>query len=164
MVLNNHFSHSKLAIKPCTSSSTVRSSPAAVIPSHLPINLPRPPPPDAAARLLRNASNLNYCSSGSNHEPSSMCLAAMVHDFLEEESDGSVNAGDHFNYNFVQARGGACGLARCNCVDGVCSDVESGGCGGGHDEASDQSLHQGAAASGITKSIEQLCEILEVCR
>ena len=157
MVLNNPFSHSKHAIKPCASTCTARSSAAAVIPSHLPINLPRPPPPDAAARLLRNASNLNYCSSGSNHEPSSMCLAAMVHDFLEEESDGSMDAGDHFDYNFVQARGGACGLARCNCVDGVCSDV-------GHDDASDQSVHQGASASGISKSTEQLCEILEVCR
>lgn len=47
----------------------------------------------------------NYSSSGSHHDPSSVCLAAMVHEFLEEEA-------------FVAS----CGRARCNCVDGVCSD------------------------------------------
>lgn len=50
-------------------------------------------------------STLNYSSSGSHHDPSSVCLAAMVHEFLEEE-----------------AGVGSCGRARCNCVDGVCGD------------------------------------------
>lgn len=45
----------------------------------------------------------NYGSSGSAHEPSSVCLMAMVHEFLED------------------AHVGSCGRARCNCVSGTCS-------------------------------------------
>lgn len=54
---------------------------------------------------LYGTSTLNYSSSGSHHDPSSVCLAAMVHEFLEEV-----------------AHVGSCGRARCNCVDGVCGD------------------------------------------
>ncbi|KAH6557868.1 hypothetical protein KP509_1Z089200 [Ceratopteris richardii] len=50
---------------------------------------------------------LNYSSSGSLHDPSTICLAAMVHGFLEEDD-----------------RTGTCGRARCNCVDGVCGNDE----------------------------------------
>lgn len=47
---------------------------------------------------------MNYSSSGSAHDPTSLCLAEMVHEFLEEE--GHV---------------GSCGRARCNCLSGTCS-------------------------------------------
>jgi hypothetical protein len=43
-------------------------------------------------------------SSGSEHEPSSVCLAAMVHEFMEHEGEN-----------------GKCGRSRCNCEAGTCS-------------------------------------------
>lgn len=46
----------------------------------------------------------NYCSSGSEHDPSSVCLAAMVNEFMENEPSF-----------------GQCGRARCNCRHGNCS-------------------------------------------
>lgn len=77
-----------------------------------PIN---PPPPThsssndpALARIHASSSSLNYSSSGSPHEPSSICLAAMVHDFLEDE-----------------ARVGSCGRARCNCLNGTCDSHDT---------------------------------------
>ncbi|KAJ7559342.1 hypothetical protein O6H91_04G080600 [Diphasiastrum complanatum] len=45
-------------------------------------------------------------SSGSEHEPNSVCLAAMVHEFIEEAP--------------VEAK---CGRARCNCRMGTCDGV-----------------------------------------
>eukprot|EP00250_Pteridium_aquilinum_P010480 c19417_g1_i1 orf=68-1531(+) len=57
---------------------------------------------------LYGTSALNYSSSGSPHDPSTACLAAMVHEFLEEEV--SV---------------GSCGRTRCNCIDGVCGGEEA---------------------------------------
>jgi hypothetical protein len=45
-----------------------------------------------------------YSSSGSEHEPSSVCLAAMVHEFMEHEGEN-----------------GKCGRSRCNCETGTCS-------------------------------------------
>jgi uncharacterized protein (TIGR01615 family) len=45
-----------------------------------------------------------YSSSGSEHEPSSVCLAAMVHEFMEHEGEN-----------------GKCGRSRCNCEAGTCS-------------------------------------------
>lgn len=50
------------------------------------------------------------CSSGSEHEPSSVNLAAMVSEFMEEQ----------------QLRRG-CGRARCNCTTGSCSETVSTG-------------------------------------
>lgn len=66
-----------------------------------------PWPENVKARLVGNgkvAEKVNYSSSGSEHEPSSNCLVAMVHEFMEKEELGK------------------CGRARCNC--------ESGSCGG----------------------------------
>lgn len=65
-----------------------------------------PWPENVKARLVGNekvAEKGNYSSSGSEHEPSSNCLVAMVHEFMEKEELGK------------------CGRARCNCESGSCS-------------------------------------------
>lgn len=64
-----------------------------------------PWPANVRARLVgsgMDVEKVNYSSSGSEHEPSSNCLAAMVHEFMEEEESGK------------------CGRARCNCESGSC--------------------------------------------
>lgn len=66
------------------------------------------PSMETACTHRQGTSGLDYSSSGSPHDPSTVCLAAMVHEFLEEE-----------------LAVGSCGRARCNCVDGVCGDDES---------------------------------------
>ncbi|KAG6543837.1 hypothetical protein Mapa_014677 [Marchantia paleacea] len=50
-------------------------------------------------------SSTDYSSSGSAHEINSVCLAEMVHGFLEDEAEF-----------------GPCGRARCNCESGTCGD------------------------------------------
>lgn len=68
-----------------------------------------PWPEDVKARLVGNGNKVvNYSSSGSEHEPSSNCLVAMVHEFLEKENEL-----------------GKCGRARCNCESGSCSSAAS---------------------------------------
>lgn len=62
-----------------------------------------PWPEDVKERLVRNVT-VNYSSSGSEHEPSSNCLVAMVHEFMEKENERKK-----------------CGRARCNCEGGSCS-------------------------------------------
>ncbi|KAG0567836.1 hypothetical protein M758_7G111000 [Ceratodon purpureus] len=65
-----------------------------------------PWPANVRARLVGNGKDVekvNYSSSGSEHEPSSNCLAAMVHEFMEKEESGK------------------CGRARCNCESGSCN-------------------------------------------
>jgi len=57
-----------------------------------------------------------YSSSGSEHEPNSVCLAAMVHEFMEEEEEGAD-----------ELLVGKCGRARCNCGIGSCSATNSHG-------------------------------------
>ncbi len=57
-----------------------------------------------------------YSSSGSEHEPNSVCLAAMVHEFMEEDEEGA-------DERLV----GKCGRARCNCGIGSCSATNSHG-------------------------------------
>ncbi|XP_024383733.1 uncharacterized protein [Physcomitrium patens] len=64
-----------------------------------------PWPENVTARLVgsdKDVEKVNYSSSGSEHGPSSNCLAAMVHEFMEEEERGK------------------CGRARCNCESGTC--------------------------------------------
>jgi hypothetical protein len=85
-----------------------------------------PLPDNVRARLVNGGTDavdveikqLNYSSSGSEHEPSSMCLAAMVHEFMEEVEVGK------------------CGRARCNCESGSCN----GGAGGLEDDDTKSSL------------------------
>ncbi|BBN03464.1 hypothetical protein MPTK1_2g23680 [Marchantia polymorpha subsp. ruderalis] len=48
----------------------------------------------------------NYSSSGSKHEIDSVCLAEMVHEFMEDDEEET----------------GKCGRARCNCDSGSCGD------------------------------------------
>ncbi|MCO5567703.1 hypothetical protein L7F22_021397 [Adiantum nelumboides] len=86
----------------------------------------------AVTRLDSN-SPLNYSSSGSLHvhardheDPNSVCLAAMVHQFLEEEDqklteekEEEEDVGASMSPAGINS---ACGRARCNCVDGVCGD------------------------------------------
>ncbi|KAI5069453.1 hypothetical protein GOP47_0015754 [Adiantum capillus-veneris] len=79
----------------------------------------------AAARLGDLTSPLIYSSSGSLHhahdhdDPSSVCLAEMVHQFLEEEEkEDEVQVAPSLN----PAGNSTCGRARCNCVDGVSGD------------------------------------------
>ncbi|KAG0558354.1 hypothetical protein KC19_10G022000 [Ceratodon purpureus] len=70
-----------------------------------------PWPENVKARLVgggRVVEKVNYSSSGSEHEPSSNCLAAMVHEYMEKEESGK------------------CGRARCNCESGSCNCVSSG--------------------------------------
>lgn len=63
-----------------------------------------PWPENVKARLVGPAEKtVNYSSSGSEHEPSSNCLVAMVHEFMEKEEVGK------------------CGRARCNCESGSCN-------------------------------------------
>jgi uncharacterized protein (TIGR01615 family) len=65
-----------------------------------------PWPATVRARLVGSGMEVekaNYSSSGSEHEPSSNCLAAMVHEFMEKEESGK------------------CGRARCNCDSGSCN-------------------------------------------
>lgn len=63
-----------------------------------------PWPENVKARLVGQAEKtVNYSSSGSEHEPSSNCLVAMVHEFMEKEELGK------------------CGRARCNCESGSCT-------------------------------------------
>jgi uncharacterized protein (TIGR01615 family) len=62
-----------------------------------------PWPEDVKERLVRNVTTVNYSSSGSEHEPSSNCLVAMVHEFMEKENELKK-----------------CGRARCNCEGGSC--------------------------------------------
>lgn len=57
-----------------------------------------------------------YSSSGSEHEPNSVCLAAMVHEFMEEDEEGAD-----------ELLVGKCGRARCNCGIGSCSAANSHG-------------------------------------
>lgn len=85
-----------------------------------------PLPDNVRARLVNGGTDavdveikqVNYSSSGSEHEPSSMCLAAMVHEFMEEVDVGK------------------CGRARCNCESGSCN----GGAGGLEDDDTKSSL------------------------
>ncbi|KAG6544893.1 hypothetical protein Mapa_013583 [Marchantia paleacea] len=49
----------------------------------------------------------NYSSSGSKHEIDSVCLAEMVHEFMEDDEEEV----------------GKCGRARCNCDSSSCGDV-----------------------------------------
>ncbi|KAI5069675.1 hypothetical protein GOP47_0015976 [Adiantum capillus-veneris] len=84
-------------------------------------------------RLQPTSTTTNYSSSGSPHDdPSTVCLAAMVHEFLEEEMSAA-----------------SCGRIRCNCVDAVCSgdDEETFPM---HDELKHAQLPD-----------DHLCEILE---
>lgn len=53
-------------------------------------------------------------SSGSEHEPKSVCLAEMVNEFMEDEADRNC-----------------CGRARCNCDNGTCNGY---GCHGSDEE------------------------------
>ncbi|MCO5572808.1 hypothetical protein L7F22_026567 [Adiantum nelumboides] len=77
-------------------------------------------------------SPLNYSSSGSLHvhahdheDPNSVCLAAMVDQFLEEEGklteekEEEEDVGASMSPTVINS---GCGRARCNCVDGVCGD------------------------------------------
>jgi uncharacterized protein (TIGR01615 family) len=69
-----------------------------------------PWPENVKARLVgggRVAEKVNYSSSGSEHEPSSNCLAAMVHEFMEKEESGKY------------------GRAKCNCESDSCNCVVS---------------------------------------
>lgn len=57
----------------------------------------------------------NYGSSGSEHDPDSVCLADMVYGFMEEEDEGGMENNEVGN----------CGRSRCNCLNGTgepCSD------------------------------------------
>lgn len=56
---------------------------------------------DKNLNIVRTASN-NFGSSGSYHEPSSLCLTEMVYDFME---NGDKNSD--------------CGRSRCNCFNGL---------------------------------------------
>ncbi|XP_073395130.1 uncharacterized protein [Physcomitrium patens] len=65
-----------------------------------------PWPENVRARLVgsdKDMGKVNYSSSGSEHGPSSNCLAAMVYEFMEKEEIGK------------------CGRARCNCESGCCN-------------------------------------------
>eukprot|EP01018_Ginkgo_biloba_P021948 Gb_40428 [translate_table: standard] len=82
-------------------------------PSQLPHRLPTDHPPlQEASRLHSTTNNFimgrtasNYfSSSGSDHDPSSVCLAEMVHDFMENGEKTTK-----------------CGRARCNCLNGHCN-------------------------------------------
>lgn len=76
--------------------------------------------------IIRTATD-NFNSSGSYHEPSSVCLAEMVHDFME---NGEKNP--------------ECGRARCNCSNGHCN------VGGNADSEDD---HKSAIGSGEVSEI-----------
>ncbi|BBN16521.1 hypothetical protein MPTK1_7g07050 [Marchantia polymorpha subsp. ruderalis] len=72
--------------------------------------------------ILKRMSSTDYSSSGSAHEINSVCLAEMVHEFLEDEAEF----------------GPPCGRARCNC--------ESGSCGGSSLSPDDDDNDDAAAA------------------
>lgn len=64
--------------------------------------------------------NTNYGSSGSEHDPDSVCLADMVYGFMEEEEEEEEEGGRIKNKEV-----GNCGRSRCNCLNGTgepCSD------------------------------------------
>lgn len=69
-----------------------------------------PLPENVKARLVAGSGKsdgerVNYSSSGSEHEPSSICLAAMVHEFMEEEAVEAEKSGRN----------------RCSCEGGSCN-------------------------------------------
>ncbi|GLJ33329.1 hypothetical protein SUGI_0670490 [Cryptomeria japonica] len=82
--------------------------------------------------MIRTATD-NFDSSGSFHEPSSVCLAEMVHDFMENEEKNPE-----------------CGRARCNCSNGHCN------VGGNADSEDDPKSAIGSGAvSEILKGLVQ---------
>eukprot|EP00271_Cylindrocystis_brebissonii_P008941 TRINITY_DN2348_c0_g2_i1.p1 TRINITY_DN2348_c0_g2~~TRINITY_DN2348_c0_g2_i1.p1 ORF type:complete len:588 (-),score=104.45 TRINITY_DN2348_c0_g2_i1:551-2314(-) len=62
-------------------------------------------------------------SSGSEHEPDSVCLVAMVNEFLEDVAEVK-----------------SCGRVRCNCSTGTCSGMA---CFGAQDDDSDDDIMMG---------------------
>lgn len=76
----------------------------------------------AAAAAAAADERANYMSSsGSEHEPSSVCLAAMVHDFMQEgEGVHGAGAGAGAAGGAKAAATAKWGRPRCNCDDGVC--------------------------------------------
>jgi hypothetical protein len=92
---------------------------------------------EAAARERTEAKKY-YSSSGSEHEPNSVCLAAMVHEFMEEE------AADEQQLD-------KCGRARCNCRIGSCNELNSSD----HDDDDDDE------SSSVPKIGRETAEILQ---
>ncbi|MCO5560789.1 hypothetical protein L7F22_014409 [Adiantum nelumboides] len=85
-----------------------------------------------------SSTTINYSSSGSPHDdPSTVCLAAMVDGFLEEEEVIGATPG--------------CGRVRCNCVEGVC--------GGDNDETCPVMPHNEPKEAQLPD--DHVCEILE---
>ncbi|CAM6038752.1 unnamed protein product, partial [Sphagnum compactum] len=78
-------------------------------------------------------------SSGSEHEPSSVCLAAMVHEFMEHEGEN-----------------GKCGRSRCNCEAGTCSG------GGNHSsDSEDGKSSLGGELSEILQGLSASVNVTE---
>ncbi|KAL2642774.1 hypothetical protein R1flu_010361 [Riccia fluitans] len=66
--------------------------------------------------ILTQKVGSNYSNSGSEHEINSVCLAQMVHEFMEDEflEDDDDNE---------DREGTKCGRVRCNCeINGICED------------------------------------------
>jgi uncharacterized protein (TIGR01615 family) len=80
-----------------------------------------------------------YSSSGSEHEPSSVCLAAMVHEFMEHEGEN-----------------GKCGRSRCNCEAGTCS-----GAGNHSSDSEDGKSSLGGELSEILQGLSASINVTE---
>ncbi|CAK9259168.1 unnamed protein product [Sphagnum jensenii] len=109
-----------------------------------------------AAGRERTEAKKYYSSSGSEHEPNSVCLAAMVHEFMEEE------AADEQQLD-------KCGRARCNCRIGSCNELNSSD----HDDDDDESssvpklgreMAENLQALTPCKSAMETSLLADVCR
>eukprot|EP00897_Mesotaenium_endlicherianum_P004095 jgi/Mesen1/3713/ME000202S02802 len=98
-------------------------------------------------------------SSGSEHEPNSVCLAAMVHNFIEDEAERKT-----------------CGRARCNCENGTSCDCsfmgsdDDEGCSGGELVRIIQGLSQCASTAersllaDMNRAVRSAKEEDNICR
>lgn len=93
--------------------------------------------------------NTNYGSSGSEHDPDSVCLADMVYGFMEDEDKGGMENNEVGN----------CGRSRCNCLNSTgepCSENIA------EVESVDGDSNSGIAEDDFNKFfIAELREILE---